>query len=75
MADAWHTWATIRLPRELYDLLLLRLEAVAKASDMPWDEGTELTSAQRIEALERMLTLVDVDELQLRDWLETGARK
>ena len=74
MSDAWHTWASIRLPRDVYDLLLLRLEAIARASDMPVDEGTELTNSQRIEALERLLTLVDVSDDILREWLESGNR-
>lgn len=68
-------WATLKMPRSLWDRMLLRLEAIAKASDMPVDEGVELTSSQRIEALERLLTLIDVDDLVLRDWLETGARR
>lgn len=74
VSDPFHSWATWRLPRELYDILLLRLEAIAIASDMNFDAGTELTSSQRIECLERLLTLVDVDEQQLREWLESGNR-
>ena len=74
VSDPVGTWAQLRLPRDLYDVLLLRLEAVAIASDMHFDAGTELTASQRIEALERLLTIVDVDEPTLREWLESGKR-
>lgn len=74
MSDPVGSWATVRLPRDLYDVLQLRLEAVAVASDMPYDAGTDLTASQFIEALERALTLLDVDEPTMREWLESGKR-
>lgn len=69
-------WTTLKMPRTLWDRMLLVFEKLAVASDMPFDpEGGELTASQRIECLERLLTLVDVDEPVLREWIESGRRR
>lgn len=74
MSDPPGSYASLRMSRELWDLLNLRMELVGIALGVI-DIGEELTKSQLLYCLERALAMLDVSAADLKRWDETGARK
>jgi hypothetical protein len=71
--DPEGSYATMKMSRELYDLLKLRLEGIGLAIG-EMSPGDEPTKGQLVRWLEIACTLLDVSVTGLRKWIDSGAR-